>query len=211
MGREAVVVGKSLISILIFAILSINVLAPTSHVSGFAQETKVFVEPRNSIYYSGEKSTGDTFRVNVTVANATGMVGMQFELHWDPGLLNCTSLTESLFHAVTPQSEWDNIFEWMLIDNTDGYAFYGCLWIDYPRAETGGYAPVNITATTYVEGKVTAAVLEFEILRVPTGAEEYLSCSLGLALTIIVDQDVKSIPLTAEDGYYKLARTLVNA
>ena len=211
MGRDNVIVGKSLVSALIVAILSTNVLVPIFHVSGFAEEAKIFVESRDSIYYTSGKSTGDTFQVNVTVANVTGMVGMQFEFRWDPSLLNCTSITEYLFHTVTPTSEWDNIFEWLLINNTGGYASYMCLWPDYPRAEDGGYAPVNITAARYTEGKVTAAVLEFKILKVPTEAEGYLACNLDLASTIMADQTANPIPHTVEDGYYKLTRTLVNA
>jgi hypothetical protein len=90
---------------------------------------------------------GDVFNVSVVIENLAvnhGMVAVQFTLTWNKTILNSLGMTEVLYHTITPQDEWDNIWKIRCtVNNTGGYAEYCCLWFDMRRAVAGGYCPVN--------------------------------------------------------------------
>jgi hypothetical protein len=163
-------------------------------------EAKVFIDPPKTELYG--KAVGDTFAVNVTVANITGLCGLEFKLYWNSSLLNCTSMQENLYKTVTPSGEEDNIWKLKhIVDNTAGMAWYAYLYMDLPRAITAGYAPINITTETFPpEGKLAAAILTFKIIEAPT--EGNVSCALHLDEVKPGDQNGEPIPVTVEDGLY---------
>jgi len=115
----------------------------------------VSVQPENLTVESGK-----VFSINITIENIPaypGMVGVQFEMSWDPTILNATNMTEVMFHNVAPPSEWDNI--WQLentINNTAGTVFYAYTWQDGTRAINGGYSPIA--------GNYTLATITFQSL-----------------------------------------------
>jgi hypothetical protein len=90
---------------------------------------------------------GDVFNVSVVIENLApndGMVGYDFHLTWNNSILNALSMNEVLFHEITPQSEWDNIWQIRLtFNNTEGLAEDACTWMDSHGAIDGGYCPVN--------------------------------------------------------------------
>jgi hypothetical protein len=90
---------------------------------------------------------GDVFNTSVVIENLAvnhGMCGVEFVLTWNKTMLNSLGINEVLYHTITPQDEWDNIWEIRcIVNNTGGYAWYACLWLDLERAVAGGYCPVN--------------------------------------------------------------------
>jgi len=90
---------------------------------------------------------GDVFNTSVVIENLAvnhGMYGVEFVLTWNKTVLNSLGMNEVLYHTITPQDEWDNIWEIRCtVNNTGGYAEYACLWFDSRRAVAGGYCPVN--------------------------------------------------------------------
>ncbi len=55
---------------------------------------------------------GDTFNVTImmSIPSPYAIAGLQFDVEWNSTVMNATNMWEALFHSVTPQSEWDNIW-----------------------------------------------------------------------------------------------------
>jgi hypothetical protein len=128
--------GKGgLVLILILMSSLFMVLAPVHSVA--AEPARVYVDPPTVV----DPST--FFNVSVRVENVQELAGIQLTLKWDPSLLYGVNMTDVIFHQVTPQSEWDNI--WRIqhkIDNVAGNASYAYTFVDYERAIAGGYFPI---------------------------------------------------------------------
>lgn len=172
------------------------------HVS--VDTAKILVDPKDNVYYSWEKRINDIIGINVTVANITGLFGLSFKLYFNSSLLKCTSFIENLFRSVTPPSSWDNI--WRIkrkIDNEGGYVEYAYTYMDSNRALSEGYAPINITASDYPEGKLAAAILTFSIAKTPP-PNGYVDCPLHLASVQPIDMLGNVILCDLVDGYYRL-------
>jgi hypothetical protein len=157
-----------------------------------ASETvRVYVDPPQII--DGTLAPGTLFSVSVKIANVPadpGLVGAQFNLTYNPTLLNGQVLEEVMFHNVTPPSEWDNI--WQLqntINNTAGFVAYAYTWQDAARAQEGGYYPIS--------GNHTIANIVFKV----TGTGE---CALSFDLVNLGDSSdpTQPIPHDSVDGYF---------
>jgi len=99
---------------------------------------------------------GETFNVTimVNIPSSYAVEGLQFIVEWNSTVLTAIKIMEGLFHSVTPESEWDNI--WMIqlgYNSTAGYAAYACTFQDRDRAMEGGYAPIG--PGTYAVAKIT--------------------------------------------------------
>jgi hypothetical protein len=166
-------------------------------------EAKVFIDPPETELHG--KAVGDTFTVNVAVANITGLCGLEFKLYWDPTLLECTKMEENLFKTVTPPGNESNIWKLKhLINNTAGMAWYGYAYMDLPYAIEKGYAPINITTETFPpNGKLAAAILTFKIKKAPPSGT-YYSCDFNLDEVKAGDKNGEPIPVTVKDGLYKI-------
>ena len=165
---------------------------------------KILVDPNDNVFYSWEKRINDSIVINVTGANITGLFGLSFKLYFDSSLITCTSLTENLFHTVTPQSSWDNIWQIIKkIDNANGYVEYAYTYMDINRALSEGYAPINITMPAYPEGKLAAATLTFSITKMPP-PNDYVDCTLHLTAVQPTDVSENIISYDLIDGYYRL-------
>jgi hypothetical protein len=128
---------------------------------------------------------GDIFNVSVVIENLAandGMLGVDFFLKWNSTILNAVNIYEVLFHEITPQSAWDNIWQIRLtINNTKGTAEDACTWMNEPGAVDGGYCPVN-----GISGNHTLAIITMEA--VGTG-------STTLDLPYVLAADMKANPL----------------
>jgi hypothetical protein len=169
-----------------------------------SEDSKVFVQPKDSIYYAWEKRMNDTLSISVMIANMTSLKGLSFKLTWDPELLDCTSITENLFQTVTPNASWSNIWSVKLsYNNSGGYADYAQTWKDFGQAVLDGYAPANITTADYPEGKLAAAIVTFKVVKMPP-LKGYVDTFLHLSFVQSTDADGNVILVEVADGYYKL-------
>jgi hypothetical protein len=102
---------------------------------------------------------GDTFSLNVTFQNIPTTLraaGFEFTLNWSASIVQAVSMEEILFHSITPQAEWGNI--WQIRNRVHNESVeYAFTWSDIEIAHSMGYCPVNIT-----DG--TLATIEFKSL-----------------------------------------------
>lgn len=128
---------------------------------------------------------GDVFNVSVVIENLPandGMAGGDFILTWNTSMLRAVSMEEMLFHTLTPQDEWGNIWQVVkTINNTGGYAEDACLWFDIRGAVAAGYCPVN-----GISGNHTLAVITMKA--VGTG-----STTLKLPYVLIADINAQAL------------------
>ena len=127
---------------------------------------------------------GEAFNVTImmTIPSPYAIAGLQFDVEWNSTVVNATNMWEALFHSVTPESEWDNIWRVALgYNNTVGFAAYAIAWQDNGRAIDGGYGPIG-------PGTYTVAIIEFR------GAGEGRST---LDFGLIVVGDINAMPLSA--------------
>jgi hypothetical protein len=183
--------------LVISAILSITATIPTASAD---TNTMVFVDPPQTILNAA--TVGTQFTVNVTIANVTGLAGLQYHLSWNSSLLNCTGIQEILFHTLTPTDFQTNIWSLKLsYNNTGGYADYGQLWQDMGQAQSDGYAPANVTTAGYAQGKLTAAVFTFKVAQAPP-TNGLLESDLLLTDVKVGDVLANAIDRTVVNGHY---------
>jgi hypothetical protein len=162
--------------------------------------TLVYVDPPQVTFTTA--TVGQSFKVNVTIANVTNLAGVEFTMTWNASLLSCFEITEYLFHAVTPQAEYENIWSIKLTkNNTGGYATYAQTYQDLQRAIDEGYAPINITTAEYPQGKLALAILTFNITQVPA-ANTFNECNLTLSPVKLGDPTPAPISSTVTNGHY---------
>jgi hypothetical protein len=106
------------------------------------------------------KKVGDTFIVNVTIANVKDMVGWQFALQWNSSLLECVNATIPSDNVL---AYWNSTAQPMVVGGPDlshsGFVLYGA---------TVGYA-----GNTGFNGSGVLAQVEFKIIQ--TGGQSELS------------------------------------
>lgn len=120
------------VSLLILAFGSINA----------ASTPRISVDPN----VSGKAPT-ESFAINIMIANVTELYAWQFNLTFSPSILEAVSVVEGPFlqQLRTTMMATPNI------DNTAGYAFAGCAFLDWeePGASGSGVlATVNFKAKT---------------------------------------------------------------
>lgn len=189
-----------LISILLISTLLYSTMAIRT--CSAAETPTMLVDPAQAIFTGAP--VGTQFQLNVTIANITNLVGLEFKLSWNATLLSCVSFTENLFATVTPEAEQDNI--WVIkkvTNNTGGYIQYATTFQDLDRAASGGYAPINITAPAYLDGKLAVAILTFNITKAPPTNTFYES-TLEISGIKAGDRFANPISVTIVNGYYKI-------
>jgi len=123
-----------------------------------------------------------------------GVVGLQFNLTWDPAILEVVSMTEIMFHEVTLLNESDNVWQIMQkINNTGGYLVYAYAFMDLRTAVAHGYAPIK--------GNHTLASITFKIRNTGTSGLNLTACKAG---------DPSGNPLITEtiDGVFILSNVI---
>ena len=115
---------------------------------------------------------GELFNITVHIDNMLedlGMTGIQFKITWNLSYLNAVSMTEGLFHNVTPPGDESNI--WQLLHNVRaGYVEYIYTWLNATRAFEMGYAPISgnhtVATITLNATAIGYTPLEFSLLRI---------------------------------------------
>jgi hypothetical protein len=160
-----------------------NILPPTPALTVYVDPSEV---ENNSLH------VGSVFDISVKMDSNIphpGVVGLQFNLTWDPAILEVVSMTEIMFHEVTPQNESDNIWQIMQkINNTGGYLVYAYAFMDIKTAVAHGYAPIT--------GNHILASIAFRIKDTGTSGLNLTACKAG---------DPNGNPLASEtvDGIFK--------
>jgi hypothetical protein len=161
--------------------------------AGKAQTTpaKVYVDPPKVEDVALVPNT--KFNVSVRVDDipaSPGLAGVQFRLTWDPNILNCTRIQEILFHSVTPEDSWSNIWSIQLkFNNTGGYADYAQTFQDTTLAIADGYAPIS--------GNQIVANLTFNVKAVGKCDLHFIPSN-----ALLGDPDGLPIPQQLADGFF---------
>ena len=191
-----------LIIICMLMISAILYSATTVH-PALAQGTPngMFVVPQETILTNAE--VGTLFNLNVSIANVTGFVGLEWHLSWNSSLMNCTSMAENLYATVTPPAGQDNIWKIKQTrDNALGIATYAVAYQDTEVALAGGYAPINITSSAYPEG-LTTAILTFNVTQAPP-VNSFYDCNFTFEVVKVGDINALPIPVANQTGYYRI-------
>jgi len=177
-----------IISYIVLIILLIGI-AGTSPIKISASPTPtVYLDPLEII--DETLLPNSTFTVEVRVDNIPedpGVAGVEFKLTWDPAILVAEGMEEVLFHSVTPESEWGNIWRLKHVV-ADDYVWYAYTWMDMEAALSGGYAPIT--------GNHTIAILTFKVKSVGSTDIEFAISKLG---------DSEGSPVVHEsiNGYFR--------
>lgn len=130
-----------------------------------------------------------TFNVSVKLDNIPadpGLAGIQVTVVWDPAILKGVSLQEVVFHEVTPEDQWSNIWQITskVANNSVAYAF---TWQDILAAQDAGYAPIS--------GNHTVANITLKV--VGTGKS-----TLGFTVDKLGDAQANSVAHTVENATF---------
>jgi hypothetical protein len=202
-GENIMKANAKILSILMIASMMLGLFAILP-LPAKADVPQIYVDPQDNIFDTSTMHVGSTFTVNVKVQNITNFAGLQFDLTWDPTLLNTTNTAiprvpeEVLFHTITPPLYVDNIWKVALsYDNVLGKASYAYTWQDMGAAIAAGYCPANITTP------IVVIPFGFKILKEPF-APGNVHCALHLSNVKASDPSASEIPLLQQDGYYEL-------
>lgn len=116
------------------------VVIPYAHASS---PITMYVDPSQVVSQALVPNT--TFNVSVkvdNVASSANLVGIQFNLTWDPNLLQGISMQEVVFHQTVPPSDYSNI--WPLTNTVaNASVAYAYTYQDASAAISAGYAPIS--------------------------------------------------------------------
>jgi len=138
--------------------------------------TKVYVDPPLVT-----ANPGGTFTVNVKIANVEDLYGYQFELGWDPALLEYTGVIEGPF-----LSSEDTYFTFFVKKPRADHLHIECTLVGEP-------------ASAAASGSGTLVIVEFRA----SASLEPSNCTLNLYGTLFARMNLQEIPHTVEDGYFK--------
>ena len=184
--------NKKITGFLYAIIISMFLLTiPTLHVYSMP-DPRVYVEPELNMFSTETTTVGDTFTVNVDVADFAdpGVFAYQFRLYYDNTLLEGTAVVLPEGHFLTPTLDPASIFITTLkIYQESGYVDVALTLLGEEPGKTGSGTLVTVT---------------FEIIKAPAAAE-ILSCDLELRDVIFADPDVQTIEVILEHGYYEFS------
>lgn len=129
-------------------------------------------------------SQGETVAIDIVIEQVTDLFAWQFNLTWNPVLLNFTDALEGDFlnewgtRGTFFQSPHEDMY-------TNGYAFMGCLMTEDPTSP--GFEGAS--------GTGTLATLEFEVLALG-------DCTLELSGVKLLDRFGERMTFTTEDGVF---------
>lgn len=144
--------------------------------TGSQVETKIYVDPT-----IGTANPGETFSVNIKIANVEGLYDYEFRLKWEPDLLDVTSITEGPF--LNAEDTYSTFFVAKEDFPSVGHLYVVCTLMGEPR-------------TAAASGSGTLATVEFLV-------EKKGFTSLRLYGTLLEDYDRNKMPHTTEDGYFQ--------
>jgi parallel beta-helix repeat protein len=146
-------------------------------------ETTVYVDP-----VTVGAGSGETFMVDVMVADVENLYSYQFRLSWEPSLLNVTSVTEGSF--LNAKGTYRTFFYVRIYNSPDpygvsGYVYVACILLGEP-------------SSAVASGDGNLATLEFLV-------KEEGNTSLHLYDTQLIDYYQIEMSHGTEDGYFSAA------
>lgn len=124
---------------------------------------------------SATVNTGDTFNIAVDIAEASDLYGFQFDVTYDPSILQLQSISEGPFLA------------------TAGSTFFIPGTIDNGAGDASSNADSLLGPGPGAAGSGTLAILDFRAIASGTSA-------LSLANIILLDSNLNNIAFTSTDG-----------
>lgn len=173
---------KKIVSKITLASLSISILLSTCNIErAVASITIISVYPPTST-----ASIGEAFTIGITITEVTNLYGWQFNLTFDPAILNVTEVNEASFLKKVAQTTFLKS-----INNTAGYALV-CALFSPPIPPDGAYGSGTVANVTF---------------RVKSGGETPLEFNKTMTkLRTIMNISNKRCPVPIEhatrDGYY---------
>jgi hypothetical protein len=152
-----------------------------------ATTTALYIDPPSVV--NPALTLNSTFSVFVKVDNIPadpGLAGIEFNVTWNPSILNGVSMQDLIFSNVTPPDQQGNIWKIKsaVAANSVAYAY---TFQDIDAAITGGYAPIN--------GSYTVANITLKV--VGTG-----KCSLHFYVSKLGDATAGSMTHDTTDGSF---------
>ena len=139
-----------------------------------AESTRVFLDPPSQMV----GAVGDSFMVNVTVADVSNLYGFGFKLYYDSSVMNGTQAAEGSFLKSGGQTTWS------LVSFTDHYnSTHGLVWVNC----------FLIGNASGISGSGVLATIKFKSLAVAT-------TPLDLANVQLSDRNANLIPHEDVDG-----------
>lgn len=170
-----------------FLLASFMYIFAAPHAFAAALTTTVYVDPPSIVNSALVPTT--IFNVSIKIDNidpTPGLAGIELNLTWDPTILNGVLMQEIIFHEVTPESEWGNIWKLKSVVNNYSVA-YTYTWQDLNAAVTGGYAPIS--------GSHTIANVTLKVVGVGKTALHFYVSKLG-------DPSANAITHDTFDGFF---------
>jgi len=171
-------------------------LFPLLNTSVAQAKPKIYVDPKDNIFYTDVTSVGHTFTVSIMAADwaAPGVFSYEFKLSYDNTMLEAVAAEIPVGHWLTPTIKPGNIFivDGGTINHPQGYVSFAATLLSPEEGKTGAGTIAKVTL------KITAA---------PPAAGK-LSCKLELKDVILVDPAAVEIPKANYDvihGYYEFA------
>ncbi len=143
----------------------------------------------------------EIFNVTVQIYNIKAtyrIVGVQFRLQYNDTLLKVINISEGAFMK---NPSWNLYGTWFISDDRHDDPIFGTHVIVgillLPNETTGQW-------TLFPEGDGTLTTITFQTIYRPVEPLPPASCSLNLADTMIIDEDLNEIPHTVEGAVYEV-------
>jgi len=152
----------------------------------------LYIDPAASTFYTNTKFVGDTFTVNINVADVTSMYAYEFRLKIEYAKINLTSAVRPAGHFMEP-SDIGNQFVavWKIKESQDAtytIAHFGFTLLAPEVAKTGSGLLVTLT---------------FKIMVAPTDPLLPITSLIDLYDTKLADDNADPIVHTVGDGTYE--------
>jgi hypothetical protein len=166
--------------------LNITATAKAYQTNMWQASTIIYLSPSEA-----NVRVGETYTVNVTIANVTNLYTWQIQLSFDPTVLNCTNARYTENHVFAGK---EIVAVNPVINNTEGYVLYGCCLLGNEETFNGNGTLCQIQFTAMSSGKSALGfsgpedtfLLDFGLNEVPYGTrdgcvtvEEGLHCDLN--------------------------------
>jgi len=165
-------------------LIAVFLISPTIPTAKAQQLTTLYVDPPSTVVVVSTQ-----FTVTVNVAEVTDLYGWEFNMTFNPALLECKGVTEGPFLKKTGKTTFFIIGE---IDNVAGKIRVGCLITDPPPGVDGSGILAEVTFHCKAVGN---SALEFNPpdLLVDSGMNEIPHESIGGSVTQYVQRPVGGV------------------
>lgn len=165
--------------------IAFTIVTPNAHASA---PTKVYVDPPAVVNQA--LVPGTTFNISIKVDDIPvdpGVVGVQFNLSWNPSIINATSMEEVFFHSTMPPDEVESNLWKIKHVIAASYVLYGYTYQDINRAINMSYGPVS--------GNQTIAKITMRVNGIG-------KCALHLEKVVLGDPEGIALPIDVFDGFF---------